>query len=72
MKHGNPCVKCGSKSIYYVPGGVGETQNQAVIGSFLPTRIRIARFICTDCGYSEEWVDRDSDLVTIRELSNSG
>ena len=69
MKQGNPCVKCASKSIYYVPGGLREGQDQALVGAFLPVRFRIARYVCTDCGYSEEWVDTDEDMELVRDLA---
>jgi ribosomal protein S27AE len=68
VKQGNPCAKCGSKSILYVPGGLLEGQNSAAIGSFMPARFRIARYVCTDCGYTEEWVDRDEDMAVVRGL----
>jgi len=65
-------VKCNSTSIYYVPGGLMENQNYAAVGSFLPQRFRIARYVCTECGYTEEWVDLPDDLETVQDLASRG
>ena len=71
VKRGNPCLKCGSKSIAYLPGGLLADQNYAVVAGFLAlgsTRFRIARYVCGTCGYTEEWVDREDDLEKVRRL----
>lgn len=69
MKNGNPCPKCGRRKILYVPGGRLENQNHAAItGLLFGTVFRIARYVCTDCGFSEEWVDLKDDMEKVRTL----
>ena len=68
MKTGRPCPKCASDDQLYVPGGFLEGQNDATIGVFLGTRFRIARYVCLQCGFTEEWVDRPEDMDTARSL----
>lgn len=68
MKNGNACPKCRSKEVVYVPGGLLEGQNCAVLGTFFAAKIRIARYVCISCGYSEEWVDREDDMEAAGSL----
>lgn len=69
MKTGRPCPKCGAKDPVYFPGGKLEGQNNAMRGGFLFNDvIRIARYVCRDCGFTEEWVDRDSDMDVVRRM----
>lgn len=69
MKNGNPCPKCGRNEVLYVPGGLLEGQDHAILANPLwGTVFRIARYVCVACGYSEEWVDREDDMTKARRL----
>lgn len=30
------------------------------------TRVSVARYVCCDCGYVEDWVETQKDLETLR------
>ncbi len=64
MKNTTTCPKCDSVDIIRivdraivqgnsVPGGVG--------------RIPVVRYVCTACGFSEEWVEGDLELRQLKQ-----
>ncbi len=60
MKHTKICPKCNGTDILFVPGtsgayGVGN--NIPVGKTFFYSFVLVGRYICCDCGYSEEWID---------------
>ena len=59
MKNTGTCPKCGSKEILTIPGGDGSLHHDNVIrvGLTIISTAEIYRYVCCDCGYSEEWVD---------------
>ncbi|HKD99607.1 MAG TPA: hypothetical protein VKE69_01250 [Planctomycetota bacterium] len=64
MKNGNPCPKCGSKRIVVVPG---HTQAATVgsnvrMGPTIFSVIRLSRYLCAACGFSEDWAESPKDL----------
>lgn len=59
MKRGQ-CPKCGSRDILRVEGqsrayGSG---NNIPMGPTIFSAVKVPRYICCDCGYSEEWIDK--------------
>jgi predicted nucleic-acid-binding Zn-ribbon protein len=65
MKNGNQCVKCGLTDIVKVPGSVKYGTGNAVevgLGSF----VAVTRYVCTGCGFSEEWIDSQIDIQRIK------
>ncbi|MBO6061375.1 MAG: hypothetical protein J6P98_04580 [Clostridia bacterium] len=61
MKNSKVCSKCGSKAIYVSEGGAGAygSGNNIPIGSFVWQSVPVDRYICCDCGYTEEWLRRE-------------
>ncbi len=57
MMYSAMCPKCGSKDIVRVNGYVGSygEGNNMNLGAF--AKINVNRYICCNCGYSEEWID---------------
>lgn len=61
------CPKCGSSVILEIDYGSKILRNQWVhTGSTLLSSVVVTRYVCADCGYSEEWIDKD-DLPKLRE-----
>ena len=55
MKNSKTCPKCGSTRILRVEDGMKEGNVSLRLDWF--NIIPVARFVCTDCGYAESWVD---------------
>ena len=66
MKNTKTCPKCSSTSIVRIDGAKGPNGNnfQADITFFSQITVNVNRYICCQCGYSEEWIDRE-DLPKI-------
>ncbi len=61
MKNTNRCPKCNGGDILFVPGtseayGVG---NNIRVGATIFSAVLVHRYICSSCGYSEEWIDKE-------------
>lgn len=61
MKNTNKCPKCGSSHIIKVPGHAGAygSGNNIMVGMTIKSAVPVDRYLCTECGFSEEWVDLD-------------
>ncbi|MGO4936475.1 hypothetical protein ACTQ54_02365 [Fundicoccus sp. Sow4_H7] len=59
MKNTGKCPKCGGKDLIYVPGSVGAygTGNNIMTGLTTLSAVLVNRYVCTKCGYTEEWVE---------------
>jgi ribosomal protein S27AE len=62
MKNNKKCPKCNSSAI-------GRKRGSPVLNSWSRISINltsldvwITRFVCTECGYIEEWIENPSDL----------
>ena len=64
MKHTKTCPKCGSHEILRVKDTGGDLTNALVLGFM--SMVYVPRYVCCDCGYTEEWVDR-SDLPILKD-----
>ena len=66
MKHVNECKKCESADILKIEGKqmIGETINQ--LRTTILESIPVTRFLCSDCGYTEEWVENHLDLKRMK------
>lgn len=62
MKNTNKCPKCGSSGIIKVPGYAGAYGfgNNIMVGMTIKSAVPVDRYLCTNCGFSEEWVDIDN------------
>jgi hypothetical protein len=68
VKYGNPCPKCHAKNNVRVPGGVGPygSGNHISTGGFWPSSaVPVSRYVCLNCGFIEEWVDKTDDLARL-------
>ena len=66
MKNANKCPKCDSKEIYTDEGQKkrGEPETIAISNW---SRLFIDTYICTNCGFTEEYV-RQSDLKDSKKM----
>ena len=73
VKRRKCCPKCGSGSIVRVPdhpyrhasGNNIYTSTFTLIG-----KIPVIRYVCCDCGYVENWVEKPNELDKIRSFFN--
>lgn len=66
MKNTKICPKCESASIVRIDGYTGPygSGNNVMVGATIFSGINVNRYVCCDCGYTEEWIDRE-DLPKI-------
>ncbi|MCR8968753.1 hypothetical protein [Facklamia sp. 7083-14-GEN3] len=59
MKNTGKCPKCGSEDIFVVPGASGAygMGNNIPIGSTIFSAVLVDRYVCSICGFTEEWID---------------
>ena len=70
MKNTKTCPKCNSQDIIHVPGTtVGTTFHNYIPAGLLPvfSSIPVTRYVCSQCGFSEEWIDSPADLEKLRQ-----
>ena len=67
MKQTACCPKCGSTELVRFDGFIGPygSGNNLKIGATLFSAVKVNRYVCCLCGYTEEWVDRE-DLDAIK------
>ena len=67
MKMKNKCPKCGSSDIIMIPGksGAHGVGNNIQVGLTVFSAVLVNRYVCCDCGYSEEWIDKE-DIPTLK------
>jgi predicted RNA-binding Zn-ribbon protein involved in translation (DUF1610 family) len=69
MKETKTCPKCNSQDILRIPGQTGAYGSgnnipvKRTIFSFIP----VTRYVCTQCGFSEEWIDSPEDLKKLEQ-----
>ena len=53
------CPKCQSNRILRIEGNAGPygTGNNIPVGMTIFSYVKVARYVCLRCGYSEEWID---------------
>ena len=68
MKNTNICPKCAGNDILHIEGradayGVG---NNIPVGITIYSYVKVDRYLCCGCGYSEEWVNT-KDIPKLRK-----
>ena len=61
MKNSKKCPKCGSENIVRIDGysGAYGTGNNVQVGMSIFSAVNVNRYICCDCGFTEEWIDKE-------------
>ena len=68
MKTTGTCPKCEARDVIRIPGSLAAgTSNAIPVGKTLFSVVKVTRFLCSRCGYSEEWVESPADLETLRK-----
>ena len=67
MKNTSRCPKCGSRSILRVPDDAHRylSNNICITKMAFVKRIPVARYVCRDCGFAENWVEAQHDREEI-------
>ena len=64
MKNSKQCAKCTSDDIVMIPGNSWFRESNIItIGLSL---IPVTRYMCAQCGYSEEWVESKRDRIILK------
>ena len=74
MKNTKSCPKCNSTDILRIPGQVGAygSGNNISVGWTIFSAVKVTRFLCADCGFSEEWIESLSDVEKLRDKHEPG
>ncbi len=61
MKHTGNCPKCHSDYIIRIDGYTGAygTGNNIITGNTIFSAVNVNRYVCCDCGFTEEWIDNE-------------
>ena len=75
MKTTQTCPKCQSKDVMRIPGSIGGygagnniPLGRTIFGGF----VKVTRFLCGACGFSEEWIDDAADLARVKAKFGTG
>ena len=61
------CPKCDSTDIIRIKGGSAWTGYQNFIRGTMTRMVMVTRYLCADCGFSEEWVEKEKDLQLLKK-----
>lgn len=66
MKNTKSCPKCQSGNVVRFDGycGAYATGNNVRIGNTIFSAVNVNRYVCCNCGFTEEWIDEE-DLPKI-------
>lgn len=69
MKNTKICPKCNSRDIVRVDGYAGAygSGNNIMVGMTVFSAVKVNRYVCCSCGFTEEWIDRED----VKKLKNS-
>jgi ribosomal protein S27AE len=69
MKNSKRCPKCQSKDVIRIPGEIGAygAGNNIRVGWTVFHAVKVTRYLCGSCGFSEEWMDSSDDRARIRK-----
>lgn len=61
MKNTHICPKCNGTDVLMIPGKAGAygMGNNIQTGLSNLSAVLVHRYVCSSCGYSEEWIDKE-------------
>ena len=62
------CGQCGSADLLNIAGTPADHSHIVVAGPSVMHTVRVTRYVCTDCGFIEEWVNSRDDLKRLKAL----
>jgi predicted RNA-binding Zn-ribbon protein involved in translation (DUF1610 family) len=68
MRNSETCPKCTSSDIVRIPGMLGAygAGNNIVVGMTIFSAVKVTRYLCASCGFTEEWIDSAADIRRIK------
>ena len=66
MKNTKKCPKCSGEDILVIRGLVRDSGDNFIPAGFL-NNIPVHRYVCGNCGYTEEWIDHKDDLESLKD-----
>lgn len=68
MKNSRICPKCNGSDIVRIDGYAGAhgSGNNIMVGMSIFSAVNVNRYICCECGYTEEWVDK-GDIERVKK-----
>ena len=67
MKNNKVCPKCQSSNIVRFDGFHGAYGSGNYVQTSFSSYVIVHRYICCDCGFAEEWIDKED----IEKVANS-
>jgi predicted nucleic-acid-binding Zn-ribbon protein len=69
MRNSKTCSKCRSTDIVRIPGKVRAygAGNNIQVGMTIFSAVKVTRYLCASCGFSEEWIDSPDDIAKLKE-----
>jgi hypothetical protein len=68
VKDSGACAKCGSRDVVRIPDEAGAYgAAHTVRAGSLFQRVQVARYLCTTCGFFEQWIDDADELRKIAD-----
>lgn len=74
MKQSGICPKCAGMDILLIPGRVGAygAGNNIPVGWTNLSSVKVNRYLCCRCGYSEEWIDKSDIPALVSKYKKEG
>jgi predicted RNA-binding Zn-ribbon protein involved in translation (DUF1610 family) len=67
MKNTHTCPKCNSQQIMRIEGHSGGYAGGNDLSVGFARAVKVSRYLCGSCGFSEEWIDSAEDLRKLKE-----
>ena len=69
MQKSKSYPKCRSNEIIRIPGearafGAG---NNIIVGASIFSAVKVTRYLCASCGFSEQWIETADDIARIKK-----
>jgi predicted nucleic-acid-binding Zn-ribbon protein len=69
MQNSRACPKCQNTEVIRIPGesrpfGAG---NNIIVGATIFSAVKVTRYLCASCGFSEEWIESAEDIAKIKK-----
>jgi transposase-like protein len=71
MRNSKPCPKCQSNDIVRIPGDRAGARNFIMTGGAIFNAVKVTRYLCASCGFSEEWIDSRDDITKLKKKYGS-
>jgi hypothetical protein len=68
MTNSNRCPKCKSNDIVRIPADIRGygAGNNITVGWTIFNAVKVTRYLCATCGFSEEWIDSTADIAKLK------